>query len=115
MAEINFFAPNGMDFLKDAVLAHHAECHAWSADGAKWAFGVATPARGIDPNLVADMLTALGVTVLPGTKHPTPPDIPDAITTALSRHGVKKGDKTADIVQKMSAASGHPKLRPNYY
>lgn len=115
MAEINFFTTNGVDFLADAVFAHHAECHVWQPDGAAYYYGVATPARGIDPQLVADMLTAHGVQVLPGTKHPTPPDIPDNVVDALKVHGVKKGDKTADIVQKMAAASGHPKLRPNYY
>jgi hypothetical protein len=114
MTKIFFFSPNGYALLKDEALRQMLQqSHGWQADGAAWIYGVCVPKHDMDPNDVADCLTALGVHVVPGMHDETKPH-PD-IVTALSAHGLTAQDRGADIARKMHAACEMPVMKPHYF
>jgi len=99
--------------ISPADQAKLGDLHMWTPDDGSHVYGVAI-VRTEDPNVIADRLTALGAQVLPGVNDPDTVIDPE-VYSRLEKHGVKKGDRTRDIAQKMHAASGMPVLKPNLF
>jgi hypothetical protein len=99
--------------IPPADQANLGDLHMWMPDDGSHVYGVAIVHMG-DPNVIADRLTALGVQVLPGVNDPNTAIDPE-VYSRLEKHGVKKGDRTRDIAQKMHAASGMPVLKPHFH
>jgi hypothetical protein len=89
------------------------QSHGWQADGETWVYGVAIPNSGADPSEVADKLTELGVTVLPGRFDDSP--IPANAVSALAKHGVHPNHSGHEAAQAMHAACGMPCMKPHLF
>lgn len=115
MTKIFFFSPNGYAPMKDDTLRGMIhQSHGWQAVGADWVYGVCNVKPGVEPNEVADRLTALGVHVVPGV-HDSETKPHANIVSALAAHGVTAQDKGGDIARKMHVASGMPVLKPHFF